>query len=89
VGQCALIVNIGLRKAIYVEMNIGLNGVTVEQKYLKKQMNIAVTGGTLNKLNTMAKAAPKPRPMKSRKNGLKHAKRIKQNLEVLKKLTND
>lgn len=37
----------------------------------------------------MAKAAPKKRPMKSRKNGLKHARRIKQNLEVLKKLTND
>jgi hypothetical protein len=37
----------------------------------------------------MAKAAPKKRPMKSRKNGLKHARRIKQNLEVLKKLAND
>jgi hypothetical protein len=36
----------------------------------------------------MAKAAPKLRPMKSKKNGLKHAKRIKQNLEVLKKLAN-
>ncbi len=51
-------------------------------------MSIVAIGGTLNKLNTMAKAAPKPRPMKSRKNGLKHAKRIKQNLEVLKKLSN-
>jgi hypothetical protein len=52
-------------------------------------MNIVVIGGTLNKLNIMAKAKPKPRPMKSKKNGLKHAKRIKQNLEVLKKLAND
>jgi len=50
-------------------------------------MSIVAIGGTQNKLNTMAKAAPKPRPMKSRKNGLKHAKRIKQNLEILKKFS--
>ena len=37
----------------------------------------------------MAKAAPKPRPMRSRKSGLKKMKLIKQNLEVIKKLTND
>ena len=36
----------------------------------------------------MANAAPKKRPMKSRKNGLKHEKRIKQNLEILKKFSN-
>lgn len=34
----------------------------------------------------MANAAPKKRPMKSRKNGLKHARRIKQNQEVIKKI---
>lgn len=34
----------------------------------------------------MAKKAPKPRPMKSRKNGLKHARRIAKNHEVLKGL---
>ncbi len=33
----------------------------------------------------MAKAAPKPRPMKSRKNGLKHRDRINKNHEILKK----
>lgn len=32
----------------------------------------------------MANAAPKKRPMKSRKNGLKHAKRIADNHKVLK-----
>ena len=37
----------------------------------------------------MAKAAPKPRPMRSRKSGVKKMKLIKQNLEVIKKLTND
>lgn len=35
----------------------------------------------------MAKASPKKRPMKSRKNGLKHQLRIHKNNEVLKKLT--
>jgi hypothetical protein len=34
----------------------------------------------------MAKKQSKPRPMKSRKNGLKHARRIKQNQEVIKKI---
>lgn len=34
----------------------------------------------------MANAAPKKRPMKSRKNGLKHAARIKQNQEVIKRI---
>lgn len=33
----------------------------------------------------MANAAPKKRPMKSRKNGLKHAKRIAENHKVLRK----
>lgn len=33
----------------------------------------------------MAKKSPKPRPMKSRHNGLKHAERIKKNHEVIKK----
>jgi hypothetical protein len=33
----------------------------------------------------MAKASPKPRPMKSRRNGLKHAKRIEANHKVIKK----
>ena len=37
----------------------------------------------------MAKAAPKKRPMRSRKSGLKKMKLVKQNLEVLKKLAND
>ena len=32
----------------------------------------------------MANSAPKKRPMKSRKNGLKHAKRIVENHKVLK-----
>jgi hypothetical protein len=33
----------------------------------------------------MAKKSPKPRPMKSRKNGLKHRDRINKNHEILKK----
>jgi len=33
----------------------------------------------------MAQAKKKPRPMKSRKNGLKWAELIKKNLEVIKK----
>jgi hypothetical protein len=37
----------------------------------------------------MANAKPKPKPMRSRKSGLKKMKLIKQNLEVLKKLEND
>jgi hypothetical protein len=36
----------------------------------------------------MGSAAKKPRPMKSRKSGLKTAKRISKNIEVLKKLKN-
>jgi hypothetical protein len=36
----------------------------------------------------MGTKAKKPRPMKSRKNGLKHAKRIEKNIQVLKKLSN-
>lgn len=32
----------------------------------------------------MANAKPKPRPMKSRKNGLKHKKRIDANNQILK-----
>lgn len=32
----------------------------------------------------MAKASPKPRPMKSRRNGLKHARRIQSNHTVIK-----
>lgn len=34
----------------------------------------------------MANAAPKKRPMKSRKNGLKHARRIAENQSVIKKI---
>lgn len=34
----------------------------------------------------MANAKPKPRPMRSRKSGLKVMNRIKKNLEILKKL---
>lgn len=34
----------------------------------------------------MANAAPKKRPMKSRKNGLKHAKRIAENQKVIKRI---
>ena len=34
----------------------------------------------------MANAKPKPRPMKSRKNGLKHARRIAENQTVIKKI---
>jgi hypothetical protein len=34
----------------------------------------------------MANAAPKKRPMKSRKNGLKHAKRIAENQRVIKNI---
>lgn len=37
----------------------------------------------------MAKAKPKPRPMKSRKSGLKNAKRIEENNKILKALSND
>jgi hypothetical protein len=37
----------------------------------------------------MAKAKPKPVPMRSRRSGLKKMKLIKQNLEVLKRLEND
>jgi hypothetical protein len=33
----------------------------------------------------MAGAKPKPRPMKSRKNGLKHKKRIEENNKILAK----
>lgn len=36
----------------------------------------------------MGSAAKKPKPMKSRKSGLKTAKRIAKNHEVLKKVTN-
>lgn len=34
----------------------------------------------------MAKAHHKPRPMKSRKNGLKHRKRIDQNNKIVKSI---
>jgi hypothetical protein len=34
----------------------------------------------------MARSKPKPRPMKSRKNGLKHRDRIQENNQILKKL---
>jgi hypothetical protein len=34
----------------------------------------------------MAKAHSKPRPMKSRKNGLKHKKRIDQNNKIIKSI---
>lgn len=34
----------------------------------------------------MANAAPKPRPMRSRRSGVKKMKLIKQNLEILKKV---
>ena len=37
----------------------------------------------------MAKKAPKQRPMKSRKNGLKDRKLIEQNIKVIKKLENE
>ena len=36
----------------------------------------------------MAKQSPKPRPMKSRKNGLKNRKLIDQNIKIIKKLEN-
>ena len=36
----------------------------------------------------MAKKSPKPRPMKSRKNGLKLRDRINKNHEILKKYEN-
>jgi hypothetical protein len=36
----------------------------------------------------MAQAKKKPRPMKSRKNGLKWAELIKKNFEALRKITN-
>ena len=35
----------------------------------------------------MAQAKKKPRPMKSRKNGLKHRDRINKNNEIIKKIT--
>jgi len=35
----------------------------------------------------MANATKKPRPMKSRRNGLKHRDRINKNNEVIKKLS--
>jgi hypothetical protein len=35
----------------------------------------------------MAKSKPKPRPMISRKNGLKHKKRIDQNNKILKQFS--
>jgi hypothetical protein len=37
----------------------------------------------------MGSAAKKPRPMRSRKSGLKTKVRIDKNIEVLKKLTNE
>jgi hypothetical protein len=37
----------------------------------------------------MAKKSPKPRPMKSRKNGLKDRKLIDQNIKVIKNLENE
>ena len=37
----------------------------------------------------MAKKSPKPRPMKSRKNGLKDRKLIEQNIKIIKKLENE
>ena len=37
----------------------------------------------------MAKAKPKPRPMKSRRNGLKDRKLIEQNIKIIKKLENE
>lgn len=36
----------------------------------------------------MAKKSPKPRPMKSRRNGLKDRKLIEQNIKVIKSLEN-
>jgi hypothetical protein len=37
----------------------------------------------------MAKKSPKPRPMKSRRNGLKDRKLIDQNIKIIKKLENE
>lgn len=37
----------------------------------------------------MAKKSPKPRPMKSRKNGLKDRKLIEQNIKIIKKIENE
>lgn len=37
----------------------------------------------------MAKKQPKPRPMKSRRNGLKWQKLINQNTNILKKVENE
>lgn len=37
----------------------------------------------------MARKSPKPRPMKSRRNGLKDRKLIDQNIKVIKKLENE
>jgi len=36
----------------------------------------------------MAKKSPKPRPMKSRRNGLKDRKLIDQNIKVIKSIEN-
>jgi len=36
----------------------------------------------------MAKKSPKPRPMKSRRNGLKDRKLIDQNIKVIKNIEN-
>jgi hypothetical protein len=36
----------------------------------------------------MARRAPKPRPMKSRRNGLKDRKLIDQNIKVIKNIEN-
>jgi len=37
----------------------------------------------------MGSAAPKPKPQRSRKSGLKKMKLVKANLEILKKLKNN
>ena len=37
----------------------------------------------------MARKSAKPRPMKSRKNGLKDRKLIEQNIKIIKKLENE
>jgi hypothetical protein len=36
----------------------------------------------------MAKKSPKPRPMKSRRNGIKDRKLIEQNIKVIKNIEN-
>jgi hypothetical protein len=51
-----------------------------------KNGDLSKTVNTQNKTMARNKPENKHRPMKSKHNGLKHAERIKQNLEIIKKL---